>query len=112
MSAPTFAAVDDDTQDLLSLIADDPRLADDYDRFLSACRFVAEGNCGLVYVNAVRAILTNRHGLTIEPRRLSAFWNKATGAGRPMLKTGDWEVCEGSDSRNDGRPQPVRRWVG
>lgn len=111
MSAPHFEPVGDDTQDLLSLIADDPRVERDYEWFLNACRVAAIPD-GLVYVNEVRRLLTNHHGqLDIEPRRLSAFWNKATGRGKPMVKTGDWQICAGSGSGNDGRPQPVRRWV-
>lgn len=113
MSTPQFAPVDGDTQDLLSLIADDPRVEADYKRFLEACETVADWEGGLVYVNAVRDYLTNPNGaLVIHPQRLSAFWNKATGKGKPMVKTGDWQICQGSGSGNDGRPQPVRRWVG
>jgi len=112
MSAPHFAPVDDDTADLLGLIADDPRVADDYALFLDACKTAALHD-GLVRVNEVRELLTDRWGcLVIEPRRLSAFWAKSTGRGKPMVKTGDWAVCKGSGSGNDGRPQPVRRWVG
>ena len=114
MTAPQFASPDDDTLDLLSLIADDPRVEADYRRFLDACQRAARWNDGLVHVNTVRSLLTNPHNgdLTIEPRRLSAFWNKATGDGRPMRRTGEWEICSGSSSGNDGRPQPVRRWHG
>jgi len=124
MTAPHFAPVDDDTADLLGLIADDPRVADDYALFLRACEDAAGMNmAGLVYVNTVRALLTDAWDcLVIEPRRLSAFWNKATGRGKPMLKLTEdearelgvewWQICKGSGSGNDGRPQPVRRWVG
>ena len=113
MSGPTWSPVDEQTQDLLSLVADDPRVEADYRKFLDACRACAAATGDFVYVNDVRAQLTDHNGnLTIEPRRLSAFWNKATGKGRPMVKTGDWQVCQGSGSGNDGRPQPVRRWVG
>ena len=114
MSAPTFEAVDNATQDLLSLIADDPRVDHEYQTFLDACQAAARGRDRYVYVNDVRRELTDRNGdLTIRPQRLSAFWNKATGAGRPMRKViGMWETCEGSGSGNDGRPQYVRRWVG
>ena len=112
MSAPQFASVDDETADLLGLIADDPRVEADYERFLNACRACADLCSGLVYVNKVRDLLTDDWGdLIIRPQRLSAFWSKA---GREMrfVKTGEWQVCKGSGSGNDGRPQPVRRWVG
>lgn len=112
MSAPQFAPADDETQDLLSLIANDPRHAEDEQRFLDACQSDARDHGGIVSVNRVRSLLTNRHGLTIEPRRLSALWNAHTGRGKAMVTTGDWETCQGSSSGNDGRPFRLRRWVG
>lgn len=119
-----FGAPDQATLDTLALMADDPRVATDYDRFLAACEEVARHDQHrLVRVNAVRARLTDGNGdLTITPRRLSAFWNKATRQGGAMVKLTEleardlgvlrWDPCEGSPSGNDGKPQPVRRWLG
>ncbi len=111
MSAPQFAPVDDDTNDLLSLVADitSPIGQDDPDQFLAACRLDAMAHDGEVSVNRVRALMSDAG---IEPHRYSAFWNTFTGKGRPMVKADAWEVCEGSTSGNDGRPFRLRRWVG
>jgi hypothetical protein len=111
MTAPTFAPVDDPTNDLLSLVADVESTAhrEDVRIFLAACEADAATHGGLVSVNHVRARLAGRD---INPRRFSALWSQTTGKGRPMVKTGQWETCTGSASGNDGRPYPIRRWVG
>lgn len=110
MSAPRFAPVDDDTASLLDLIAEDPRVEHDYRLFLNACEEVALGH-GIVTVNAVRSLLTATNGdLRIRPQRLSAFWRKAELDGH-LARTGEWDICQGSGSGNNGRPQPRRRWV-
>lgn len=119
---PNWEAVGADTANLLDLLADDgsvsPSKAEVRDTFLAACRRDAMANGGLVSVNRVRQLLA---GEDIEPRRYSALWSHFTGRGRPMRKVTDleaskgmprWEVCEGSTSGNDGRPFPLRRWLG
>lgn len=113
MTAPTIASVDEDTADLLTLLADTqtPLGADHYARFLEACKADAAAHAGLVSVNRVRAALTVDDELQIHPRAFSAMWSAATGPGRSMVKTGNWITCEGSTSGNDGRPYPERRWV-
>lgn len=109
MSAPHFEATD--AYDLLHLVADTERVvgSGDVDAFLDACRRDAMAHDGLVSVNRVRKLMANRD---IEHHRYSAFWSRFTGKDRPMVKTGQWETCEGSTSGNDGRPFVVRRWVG
>lgn len=112
MPGPQFAPIDDDTYDLLALVADPehPVGRDAPDLFLDACRRDAAANEGLVSVNRVRLLLA---GAQIDPRRYSAFWAMFTGPGKPMVKIpGGWDTCEGSQSGNDGRPYPKRRWVG
>lgn len=109
---PIFEATDQ--HDLLALIADEERVVgrDAVDLFLDACRRDAMAHDGLVSVNRVRQLMKDAD---IEHHRYSAFWSHFTGKGRPMVKaTGDqaWEVCEGSESGNDGRPYRLRRWVG
>lgn len=111
MTGPTFAPVDADTGDLLDLLAGDQRKADDWDRFLLACRADWEQH-GHVSVQCVRRSLSNRYGLVIEPRTYSAMWRRASGKDGPLQVTDDWEICTGSTSGNDGRPQRLRRWVG
>jgi hypothetical protein len=110
MSAPHWAPVDDDTADLLTLVADvdSPIGADVPALFLDACQRDAAAHGGEVSVNRVRMLLADAD---IPPRRYSALWSAFTGPGRPMRKAG-WEKCAGSRSRNDGRPFPTREWVG
>lgn len=116
VSAPVWAAVDDDTADLLTLVADPHPIvgADVPEVFLAACRRDAMAHGGLVSVNRVRALLADSG---IEHHRYSALWSHHTGRGKPMVKAKDaagdqlWETCEGSPSGNDGRPFPLRWWV-
>lgn len=111
MNAPQFSPVDDETYDLLTIVADAERVVgrSDVDAFLAACRKDAMAHDGIVSVNRVRALLSDQD---IEHHRLSSFWSTFTGRGKPMVKTGQWETCSGSPSRNDGRPFALRRWVG
>lgn len=114
---PTFEATD--AADLLELIADETRPIgrNDVEVFLDACAADAAIHDGLVSVNRVRA-LVQETGYEISPARYSAFWAHFTGKDRPMRKatTDDvdepWEVCEGSESNNNGRPYRLRVWVG
>lgn len=116
-SGPAWAPVDDTTHDLLSLVADPHPIvgADVQALFLDSCRRDAEAHGGLVSVNRVRVLL---NASDIPARRYSALWGHHTGRGRAMVKArrpnGDylWETCEGSTSGNNGRPFPLRRWVG
>lgn len=111
MSAPKWSQVDDETADLLVLVADVERVVGQADvmTFLEACRRDAMANDGLVSVNRVRKLMEQRN---VEPHRYSSFWSRFTGKDRPMRKTDEWEICRGSASGNDGRPFPIRRWVG
>lgn len=109
---PHWSPTDDDTADLLTLVATGSLVTQsdlDVDAFLDACRRDAMAHDGLVSVNRVRALMSDRD---IEHHRYSAFWSRFTGQGRPMVKADGWETCEGSASGNDGRPYRLRRWVG
>jgi hypothetical protein len=113
VSAPPWGGVDRDTAEALERLA---TLSWRYERdsdandFLNACREDHEEH-GSVSVNRVRARLTVNGRLSIPARRFSALWSIHTGKDRPMVKTGKWEICQGSTSRNNGRPYPLRRWV-
>lgn len=112
MSALRWEPVDDNTADLLSVLADpSPTIGADVPAlFLAACEADAYTHGGLVSVNRVRRLLADAD---IPARRYSALWSHFTGRGKPMVKApGEWEVCSGSTSGNDGRPFPLRRWVG
>jgi len=117
VSAPQWSPIEDETADLLALVAEPhPAIGADVPAlFLAACKADAEAHDGLVSVNRVRARLADAD---IPPRRYSALWAHFTGEGRPMRKayTADgtvplWETCRGSTSGNDGRPFQQRRWV-
>ena len=114
-SQPQWSPVDDETADLLALVAAGPLAGNDAEeRFLRACEVDAALH-GFVSVNRVRAALSNEHGLTIEPHQFSALWSANTGRGKAMVKAeGDdaWEICKGSPSGNDGKPYRKRKWVG
>lgn len=109
MSGPRWEPTD--AADLLTLVADVERATgrDVPALFLAACEADAYTHGGLVSVNRVRRLLAADD---IPPRRYSALWSHFTGRGKPMVKTGEWEVCSGSTSGNDGRPYPLRRWIG
>lgn len=117
MTAPRWEPVDSTTADLLSGLADPSPIigADVIDLFLAACEADAATHDGLVSVNRVRTRLADAD---IPARRYSALWSHYTGKDRPMVKARHedgspmWEVCSGSTSGNDGRPFPLRRWVG
>lgn len=99
-----------DSADLLTLVADvdHPVGRDVPALFLEACEADASAHGGIVSVNRVRERLVDAD---IPPRRYSALWAAFTGRGKPMVKDG-WETCSGSTSGNDGRPFPLRRWIG
>lgn len=117
MTAPIFAPVDEPMADFLALIVDPwtPLGYSDADDFLSACQYDAAAHGGLVSVNRVRELLT---AADIEHHRFSAMWSHFTGREKPMRKATlddtsmPWEICRGSQSGNDGRPYPLRIWVG
>ena len=117
MSGPTFAPVDDDTADLLALIANPghPVGRDAVAAFLAACEADAAAHDGLVSVNRVSAALPDDITST---ERYSSLWSHYTGKGKPMRKatTNDtpipWEERKGSRSGNDGKPVRLRVWQG
>ena len=61
MSAPQWSPADDETYDLLSVVADPHPIVgvDATDTFLAACRRDAMANAGLVSVNRVAALLAD-----------------------------------------------------
>ena len=110
--APTFARVDDDTADLLGLIAEDPRKDDEYALFLRACWQDAMAHGHYVSVQRVRRRMSNEHGLIVHPRTYSAFWSRACAKGGPMVTTVEWDLNDDKRGKNSGKPQRLRKWVG
>lgn len=116
MSAqPAWSPVDDDTADLLTLVADveRPTGRDVVAAFLAACEADAKAHGGIVSVNRVSAALPEDVTST---ERYSSLWSHFTGKGKPMRKatTKDaqppWEIRKGSRSGNDGKPVRLRVW--
>lgn len=103
------APVDADTQARVALVANDWRSDDDWQRFHAACMTASVNADQTVDPNEVRRLLTNEHGLTIEPRRLSAFWNRAGSRDGFLDYTGVWLVNEDRAGGNYGRPIRQRR---
>lgn len=112
MSTPSWQPVDDETADLLSLIADDPRKDADYALFLRVCWQDAKAHGDYVSVQRVRRRMSNEHGLIVHPRTYSAFWSKACAKAGPMVTTTEWDLNDDKRARNGGKPQRLRKWVG
>ena len=106
MTAPHFAPVDDDTADLLSLVAEDAGYAE----FLRICKHVADNNDGIVSVQKVRDLVRSQ-GIEFLPRTYSAYWSRSCRKGGPMVTTMQWDVCTDRAGKNSGKPQRLRRWV-
>lgn len=87
---------------VLNSVANDWRADGDWLRFVEACAFAADES-GVVHVGDVRRRLTNDHGLTVAPRRLSAFWNRAASRAG-FLDFDGWETNDDHSGRNAGRP--------
>ncbi len=102
-----------ETKATVDLVANDWRSDDDWKRFEDACRSVAEPDERLGYVallvdpNRVRSHLTNGHGLSIEPRRYSAFWSRAAGKHGFLVSDG-WVTNTDHAGGNAGKP--LRRY--
>lgn len=88
---------------VVSSVAHDWRADEDWMRFVRACLEASVNAEQLVHVGDVRRLLTNDHGLTVAPRRLSAFWNRAASRAG-FLDFAHWETNDDHDGRNAGRP--------
>lgn len=102
--------IEGETKAVVESVANDINADADWIRFRHACLIAAaESNDGLtVHVGSVRRMLTNDHGLTIYPRRLSAFWNRAASKAG-FLDVEGWEINDDHAGKNAGRPQRVYR---
>lgn len=104
------APIDGETLAVVESVAHDWTADPDWRRFASTVMVAAlESDDGeTVHVGVVRRMLTNDHGLTIAPRRLSAFWNRAASKAG-FLDFDSWEVNDDHAGKNAGRPQRVYR---
>lgn len=97
------APIEGDTKATVDLVAHDWRSDEDWERFEDACRRQAWWNGNRIDPNMVRQYLTNEHGLTIEPRRYSAFWSRAAGKNGFLVADG-WVINDDVAGGNRGKP--------
>jgi hypothetical protein len=110
VSAPTFAAVDEPTSDLLALVAlgSSTGTADaEWDLYVDALATVAARRAGLIFPNELRPMVRGK----VAPRRIGALMNRALKRGI-VRRTGDWQVSDDHAGKNSGRPVAVMEWVG
>ena len=106
-----------ETRSTVELVAGDWRADEDWRRFEAACREVATGGVILlsdpmarvVNPNSVRRLLTVDGELTIAPRRLSAFWARATAKNGFLDNTDKWTVNNDHKGGNAGKPIRLRK---
>jgi hypothetical protein len=101
-----------DLLDLLKAIADDPTPLGQStrDRIIAAMLQASENNTQTLNPNDVRALLSNEHGLTVNPRQLSATYSSLRKKG-VIVETG---TTKNEDVRggNAGKPLTTYTWVG
>ncbi len=107
---PRWAPVDDDTADLLTLVANTesalPEPEQQWDHFVSVLRRVANANHGLINQNAVRPLLRGE----IKSQRIGAFYNRAAKTGL-IRASQDHTISNDKHGRNTGKPARVWRWL-
>lgn len=109
MSALRWEPVDDPTQDLLSLVANDPHPSSDWEwkAFVGVLAATASLHDGLLDQNDYREQLRG----VVAPRRIGAFVNRAK-AEHLIADTGEWSVSNDTTGRNSGKPCRIYRWIG
>lgn len=97
-----------DLLDLLDAVAENPQPLAQQHRDRIRAAIVADGRAhgGEVSPNRVRAALSNRHGLTVPPRMLSATYGVMRAEG--LLERHGW--IENDDVRSGNRGKFVHRW--
>ena len=109
-TAPQWSPVDDETNDLLALVAmgplAPPTADEEWAEFVAALRFVAQGNDGVISANAMRELIHD----VVKPCRIGPFYSKASA--QNLIVVDGWDITEGSPSGNDGKPARLYRWIG
>lgn len=103
---PRWAPVDDETADLLSIIADSDPTVDEWPFFLSVLEKVAAEHDGFIDQNVTRPLF---HG-SIRPARVGAFFNRA--ARRGLIRPDGHTTTTNSASGNGGKPARSYRYLG
>lgn len=107
---PLWGPADPATVSDVTAVSSDWRRDEDRARIVAAIRRVAMRDGGRVDSNLVRAELTNEHGLTVNPRVLSASYMALKHAG-VLRWDGEWTEIRDT-AGNTGKPQRVYRYVG
>lgn len=105
---PIFAAVDEATADLLTLVRDEghPSADHEWELFADALRDAAD-DLGVIRPNALRPLVRG----VVAPRRIGAFTNRALAEGL-VEYTGEWQVSDDNAGRNGGKPARIMRLIG
>lgn len=110
MTAPQWSPIDDDTADLLAVLADPTPIhgtaADEWAEYVAALEFVATGNDGRIPANALRPLVRG----VVKPSRIGAFARRARLEG--LIEDAGWDITEGDESGNNGRPCRDFVWRG
>ncbi len=105
MSAPAWSPVDEETGDLLSLVADTnhPSPAFEWRTFTDAVVRVAHMHGGQVDQNHVRPLIRGE----IAPKRIGPFYRRACLEG--WLVFDGYSISADTEGRNAGRPMRAYR---
>ncbi|WP_332645084.1 hypothetical protein [Aeromicrobium sp.] len=102
------APIEGDTKATVDLVANDWRSDYEWRAFVEAVESRALWPDGDVYPDDVRDALMGSDGeLTINPRRLSAFYSRAVSCG--LLVFSHWGINGDTKGRNAGRPARIYR---
>lgn len=101
MSAPQWSPVDEETENLLTLVADEGHVSADFewDAYRLALVAVAERGTGIVNPNRLRDVVRGQ----VAPRRIGAFTHRALSQGLVQY-TGQFVISDDTEGRNAGRP--------
>lgn len=106
-TAPNWSAVDDDTADLLALVADVDHPSVDHEwQFYAEALAVAADELGVISPNHLRELVRGN----VAPRRIGAFARRAVSLGL-VEYTGRWVVSDDTEGRNSGKPVREMRWL-
>lgn len=100
MTAAHWSAVDGETEDILTLVADveHPSANYEWDQFLAALDVAADAS-GVIDPNVLRPLLRG----VVAPPRIGAFVHRALKLGL-IAYTGRWVVSDDTASGNAGKP--------
>lgn len=94
--------------DLLELVAQGnpslPTADEEWQVWLTAAASVAAAD-GTLRPNRLRPLID-----AVAPQRRGAFVNRAIARG--LMVPNGWEITEGSETGNDGKPARTYRWLG